>query len=286
VLCPPQAKSANVHLELTVAQVGSELTAYEADDAVPCASFEAATEASDPKYAYNEQLSPSGCHKGVTQKLTRSIDCVRFGKGSVCYTATSTRDDNGGWSYKAGPLTEPTDLSGFKAIGFWLHGDGGGQSLKLQLHDAAGGWQDMYRRVDFTGWRYCQFDLGGPKLKDLSKVTAMNLYYNGIPAGKTVTCYVDELRLLREVEPLTDPEVTIASNGIRFPVAMHAGDRLVFKGLDDCRLYRTAGEIEEVKPVGTSPRLVPGRNPVVFSLPGTGPDQFRVEVSLEKQYSP
>ena len=55
-----------------------------------------------------------------------------------------------------------------------LHGDAGGQSFKLQLHDAAGGWQDMYTRVDFTGWRYCRFDLGGPSLKDLGKIEAMS----------------------------------------------------------------------------------------------------------------
>ena len=286
VLCPPQMQSADVHLELTVAQVGSELTAYEAENAVPCASFEVATEAQDPKYGYNEQLSPSGCHKGVTQKLTRSTDNVRVGQGSICYTAESTRDDGAGWSYKTGPLAKPIDLSGFKAIGFWLYGDAGGQSLKLQLRDGAGGWQDMYRRVDFTGWRYCQFDLGASTLKDPSKITAMHLYYNGIPAGRTVTCCVDEIRLLREVEPLRNPELTISGKAIRFPVAMNAGDRLVFKGLDDCRLYRTVGETEEVTPSGTAPRLAAGRNEIVFGLPGVVPDEFRVGVSLEKRYRP
>jgi concanavalin A-like lectin/glucanase superfamily protein len=286
VFCPPQMKSADVHFEMTVAQVGSELAAYEAESAVPCASFEAATETRDPKYAYNEQMASSGCHKGVTQKLRRSSETVRFGKGSVCYTATSARDDNAGWSYKPGPLAKSIDLSDFKAIGFWLYGDGGGQSLKLQLRDAAGGWQDMYQQVDFTGWRYCHFALGGPKLKDPSRITAMHLYYNGIPAGKTVTCYVDEIRVLRDVEPLTNPELTIADKPIRFPIAMSAGDRLVFKGMDDCRLYRASGKIEQVAPVGALPRLHAGRNRVEFGLSGKVPDEFRVAVSLEKRYKP
>ena len=218
VFCPPQMKSAEVCLELTVAKVGSELTAYEAETAVPCASFEGATAASDPKYAYNAEMSASGCHKGVTQTLTQSTDHVKFGQGSVCYTATSTRDDGAGWSYKSGPLAEPIDLTEFRSIGFWVYGDDGGQSLKLQLRDAGGGWQDMYRRIDFTGWRYCQFELGGSTLKDPTKITAMSLYYNGIPAGKTVTCWVDELRLLREVEPLPEPELVVVGKRIRFPV--------------------------------------------------------------------
>jgi hypothetical protein len=286
VYCPPQPNSADVHLELTVAQIGNERTAYEAADAVPCASFEATSATRDPAYAYDHQFTPTGCHPGVTQKLTRSAEIVKIGDGSICYTAASARDDDAGWSYKPGTLAGPIDLSGFRAIGFWLHGDGNGQSLKLQLRDAAGGWQDMYRRVDFTGWRYCQFDLGGPQLKPPAKITAMHLYYNGIPAGKTVTCYVDEIRLLREVEPLSDPELTIAGESIRFPVAMHAGDRLVFKGPNDCRLYRATGAMEEITSQGTPPRLRAGQNEVVFSLSTPGPQEFRVGVALEKRYYP
>ncbi|NLS93946.1 MAG: hypothetical protein GXX96_17440 [Planctomycetaceae bacterium] len=285
VFCPPQVKSADVHLELTVAQVGSELTAYESAGAVPCASFEQATEATDPAYPYNEQLSPGGCHQGVTQRLTRSTDLAKYGSTSICYTAQSTRDDNAGWSHKPGPLAQSVDLSPFKSIGFWVHGDGGGPSLKLQLRDAAGGWQDIYRRIDFTGWRYCQFDLGAPTLKDPTRINAMGLYYNGIPAGKTVTCYVDEIRLLRQVEPLANPELTIADNRIRFPAALHAGDRLVFKGMNDCHVYRASGEIAPVTPEGASPRLRPGRNPILFALPPDGPNEFRVSVLLEKRYS-
>ncbi len=113
----------------------------------------------------------------------------------------------------------------------------------------------------------------------------MGLYYNGIPAGKTVTCYVDEIRLLRQVEPLANPELTIAGNRIRFPAALHAGDRLVFKGMNDGRLYRASGEIAPVTPEGMPPRLQPGRNPVLFSLSPDGPNEFRVGVLLEKRYS-
>lgn len=286
VVCSPQAKRAELRMELTVAQVGSELTAYESENAVSCASFETSTKTRDPKYAYDEGMTGTGCHQGVTQKLVRSTDCVRIGQGSVCYTARSEREDNGGWSYKPGPLAEPLDASKYKAIGFWLHGDGGGQSLKLQLRDAAGGWQDMYRGVDFVGWRFCQFELGGPHLKDPGKITAMHLYYNGIPAGKTVTCFVDEIRLLDNVEPLTGPELTVAGKPIRFPVAMNAGDRLVFKGMDDCRVYRASGETEGVQPVGTPPQLASGRNGIEFSIRGAVPEAFRVGVALEKRYVP
>jgi hypothetical protein len=220
----------------------------------------------------------------VTQVLTRSSETVKLGSASARYTATSTREDNGGWSVKGKRFKEPIDLSGFAAIGFWLHGDGGGQSFKLQLRDAEGGWQDMYTRVDFTGWRYCQFDLGAATLKDLAKIEAMNIYYNGIPAGRTVTCHVDEIRVFGPPEPLRDPVLTVAGEPIRFPVAMNAGDRVVFKGEGDCRLRRKSGPIEPVTPEGSPPRLRPGRNRVVFSLPDSRPGGFRVVVSVVKVY--
>lgn len=285
VVCPPQVQSAEVDLEIDVAQVGGQLTAYQAESAVTCASFEKATREQDPAYPCNEDLSPDGCHEGVTHKLARSTRVAKIGDGSMCYTARSSRSDNRGWSYKPGELSEPLDLSNFSAIGFWLHGDGNGQSFKLQLRDGDGGWQDIYRKVDFSGWRYCQFELGGSQLKNRKKITGLNFYYNGIPGGQEVTCYIDEIRLLQEVEPLTDPELVIAGKHIRFPVAVHAGDRLVYHGMDDCYLYRDTGEMVAVTAEGVRPRLTPGRNEVVFGVSKSSPDDFRVSVSLKTRYT-
>jgi hypothetical protein len=289
VVCRSEAEHADLHVELLVEQAGSEMAAYEAASAVTLEDFDepepaAASQGRVSSYPYHSEQQAGGCSPGVTQALARSSETVKLGNASARYTATSTRQDNGGWSVKSKRFPEPIDLTGFAGIGFWLHGDGGGQSFKLQLRDAAGGWQDMYTRVDFTGWRYCRFDLGGPSLKDLGKIDAMNIYYNGIPAGKTVTCHVDEIRVLGPPEPLRDPVLTVAGKPIRFPVAMSAGDRLVFQGERNCRLYRKSGAIEPVTPEGSPPRLTSGRNRIVFSAPSPRPSEFRVVVSLVKVY--
>ena len=55
--------------------------------------------------------------------------------------------------------------------------------------------------------------------------------------------------------------------------------------MNDCHIYRASGEIAPVTPEGASPRLRPGRNPILFSLPPDGPSEFRVSVLLEKRYS-
>jgi concanavalin A-like lectin/glucanase superfamily protein len=289
VSCGGEAKHADVEFEIKVERVGGRMDAYDAVTAMTLEGFEepnsiTQADANLASYGYDSESQAAGCKAGVTQMLARSSEIVKFGKASARYTATSTLDDNGGWSVKGKRFKAPVDLSGFAAIGFWLHGDAGGQQFKLQLHDAEGGWQDMYTTVNFSGWRYCQFNLGGPRLKDPSKIVAMNIYYNGVPAGKTVTCHVDEIRAVRPPEPLGQPELTVGGRSIRFPVTMNAGDRLVYRGMEDCRLLRQSGTQEEVKPEGSIPRLSPGRNPVVFSLPESSPGKFRIVISLEKLY--
>jgi hypothetical protein len=285
-ICRSESKPPDVEIELSIEQVGGETTAYDAPTAITLESFEPPGESDTPvtSYAYDAAMHAGGCNPGVSQQLTRSSEIVKLGQTSACYTASSTRDDNGGWSVKHQSFKQPLDLSQFAAIGFWLHGDGNGQSFKLQLHDTAGGWQDMYTVVDFTGWRYCQFELGGPKLKDPAHISAMNIYYNGIPAGRTATCYVDEIRALASPEPLGDVELTIAGQSLRFPVAMHAGDRLRFKSMTDCRLVRASGTVELVQPEGMVPKLNPGENPVAVSITNTQPHDFRAVVMLTKVY--
>ena len=290
VSCRPEATHADLAFEIKVDQVGRKTDAYDAPTAMMLESFEEpnsagqAPESPADSYPYDAKDETAGCKSGVTQRLTRSSETVRIGKTSARYSATSTLDDDGGWSVKGKRFKTPLDLSGFAAIGFWLHGDAGRQQLKLQLHDAEGGWQDMYTPVDFTGWRYCQFDLGGPRLKDPSKIVAMNIYYNGVPGGKTVTCCVDEIRAVRPPEPLGQPELAVGDRRIHFPVAMSAGDKLVFRGMNDCRLIVPTGRVEEVTPEGSIPKLIPGGNPVVFSLAKATGREFRAVVLLEKIY--
>jgi hypothetical protein len=112
----------------------------------------------------------------------------------------------------------------------------------------------------------------------------VNIYYNALPAGQTVTCYIDEIRAVHALPPLSDPEFFINGDRIQFPVKLNVGDRLIFRGMEHCALQRKSGAMEIVKPLGASVRFRPGLNDVAFSLPNGREKKFQVTISVSKLY--
>ena len=291
VLCRPGQEQARLELDIRVDATGGNQAAYADPSALTLESFDESARFAQSKqnqfakYVYDSQHKGISCKPGVKQKLVPSGKIAKIGKRSGCYTAISTREDNAGWSCKGKRFKTPVNLSSFTAIGFWLHGDGKGESFKLQLRDTSGGWQDMVTSVKFTGWRYCQFDLGGPHLGDLSKIEYLLIYYNGIPAAETVTCYVDDVRVLRDVHPLKNPSISIGRDRIVFPVTMQAGDRLTLRGTRGCQLWRKAAAAPQpIRPTGMLPKLAPGLHTLTLGLAAGSPPDFRVTVSTVKVY--
>jgi hypothetical protein len=289
VICRKGEKRVPFGVEIDVEQVKTLDAASHRPDAVTLVTFD------DPGFFADTPGSPIAkavfdvkdrtvaVKTGVTQALQHSTDQVKLGKAAARYTATSTLPDNSGWSVYGRRYLKPLDLSQCKALGFWLYGDGKGEAFKLQLRDNAQGWIDMVTHVDFTGWRYQQFDFSGPGNLDRSKVQRLLIYYNGIPSNQTVTCCVDGIRAVPTIAALRNPELTIGTNRLAFPTELSTGDRLVFDG-SHCRLYRKAGsEPEWIQPRGNPITLQPGRNTVVLSFAEPLP-QMRVAVSLVTHY--
>ncbi|MGC8638800.1 MAG: hypothetical protein ACP5XB_02845, partial [Isosphaeraceae bacterium] len=147
---------------------------------------------------------------GCSHEFARTNES-KVGGSAARFTAKADARP-GGWSVQGRPLPTPINLSGCRAIRVWAHGDGQKEQLKIQLHDGKGGYRDDYIPVDFKGWR--QLTLRAPALNTLNydHVTTLSLYYNGLPAGRTVTCLVDQIEAMVErggretVVPLEDFE--------------------------------------------------------------------------------
>lgn len=129
--------------------------------------------------------------RGCSHQFVQSPQ-AKVGRGAARFTASSDSQP-GGWAMRGKALPGPLDLSGCKAIRAWVHGDGKGQALKIQLHDNQGGYRDNYLTIDFEGWK--QVTLTDSPINTLryDRVAALNFYYNSLPPNQTVTCLIDQV---------------------------------------------------------------------------------------------
>jgi len=225
----------------------------------------------------------------ISAKLEPSSQCVKIGKVSGCFSATSKMTTRqGAWSSAGKTFSPPANLTGHEALGVWVHGDGKGEVLNLQLKSPSHlshGIGDHYIVVDFAGWRYFELvEPEGERHADYvwpypggysiyresirpSSVETLNLFFNNLPPKDMATCYLSPIRALPTVKAkLRNPSVTLGGKTITFPVEMESGQYLEFRSRTDCKLYGPAGEmLGDVTPQGDAPVLESGDNQVRFT---------------------
>jgi hypothetical protein len=131
---------------------------------------------------------------GCSHEFAR-CDQSKVGNHAARFTATSNAEP-GGWSMRGKNFAVPRDLTGCKAIRAWVHGDGKGQALKIQLFDNAGGYRDNYLTIDFQGWRLVTLTDTPVNSLRYDRVASLRFYYNGMPPGQTVTCLIDQVEAI------------------------------------------------------------------------------------------
>jgi hypothetical protein len=208
---------------------------------------------------YNPSVHGSrATFQGVTQELALVTDDVKEGKTACRFTATSTLPGNNGWATFGRRFDPPLAFGPYAVIGLWVKGDGQGQLLKVQLRDAKGGWQDHYVRIDFTGWRFVELPRPSPEPLDYSQITYLNFYFNAIPARQTVSVVLDGVKVLGQATRLENPRLKLGDEEVIFPVTMSPGERIVWRGPNDCWLYRGGPGRELVRPRGVAPEFKEG----------------------------
>lgn len=127
---------------------------YESPDAVTVADFD------DPSKMPRRFSPPE-----ITASLETVSDPVKVGSVSGEFTAESKLSGpRGAWSMVGRKWDTPIDLSAKQALGVWIHGDGSGAILNVQLRSPAHVSEALgehYVKLDFTGWRY--FELIEPE---------------------------------------------------------------------------------------------------------------------------
>ncbi len=212
-------------------------SAYRAAEALTLETFDdLAPYLPDPQDRSNVLVIGPGEGGSVKEGVSQEFASVAEGaaEGDRCgrYSATSNLADDSGWCVIGKRFDPPLDLSWHKAIGFWLRGDGNGGSFKLQLRDSQHA-TDYYISNDFTEWRYFQLlrpTQPQPEPIDYSRVEHLMFYYNGLPARTTLTCWVDDVKALAELDvgEVVEPELQIGQQRIAFPVTLREGERLIY----------------------------------------------------------
>ena len=242
----------------------------------------------------------AGGAPGVSTKLTLSSDRVKVGTSSACLKSVNTRASRvGAWARVAKTFSPDLDLGQCAALGLWIHGDGKGEVINFQLRSPAlyhGCYDEHIVPIDFEGWRYFEllvrertsnehFDYKWPYGWAMSvcrhplvtrHVSELNIYYNNLPPGDEVTCYISPIKALPVVRTrLTRPQVAIAGKRVVFPVSLTSGEYLEFTPGSDCKLRDERGEVlDEVTAQGEAPVLAAGANTVEFACeaePGLTP---------------
>jgi hypothetical protein len=259
-----------------------------------------------------ESLADRACQDGVTASLETSTEQVKAGTASGCFSAASTRDSAAGAWARIGKIHKPPlNVAQQKGVGVWVYGDGQGELLNLQERSpagrAVGGIGDHYVAVDFTGWRYFELvEMEGGRIADYSwpygsdaygvyresvdygQVETFALWYNNLPAGKKVTCYLSPVKALPLAKAtLRNPAITVSDKTITFPVEIETGCYLEFASMGDCKLYGPKGEvIREVRPEGEAPFLNAGDNQATFACEAPSGLNPRAHVTLITQGQP
>lgn len=249
----------------------------------------------------------NGCYTASNSRPKSTVGTAKEAQYSLFEHGMRTSlPQSATWVKLGKTFSPPLDLSKHQGLGVWIYGDGQGEVLNFQLRcpkHLVSGIGEHYVVIDFTGWRYFELiEPEGERFEDYSwpyghvyaiyrenikygSVETLSLWYNNIPAGQTVTCYLSPIKAVPLVKAkLIYPAVTIGKKTIIFPVEIESGCYLQFNSTSDCKLYNPQGElICEVQPQMDVPILQAGENQVRFNCSISSGLRARANVTLISQ---
>ncbi|MGC9326155.1 MAG: hypothetical protein ACP5I1_00845 [Candidatus Hinthialibacter sp.] len=242
--------------------------------------------------------------EGVLLKFQCQKEESEFGPfiGEITVQNTGRKDAKGAWAKIEIPFEPNIDLSGHQALGLWVHGDGKGEVLNIQLRSPEhliGGYGERYIVVDFKGWKYCEllemesgrygdydWPYGSPysiyrENLQFNHISSLNIWMNNVPLNEKAQCKIGAIKALPTVsQTIKNPAIAIGENKIVFPVTMESGQYLEFSSFENCLHFGSDGDlISEFKPRGKTPILEPGDNEIIFSHDAQEKINTRVRVT-------
>jgi len=210
---------------------------------------------------------------GVTQTLTLSAEDAKVGPHCAVFSARNAGGPEA-WGGVGRRFAAPLDLHAYKALALWIHGDGNGQRVRVQVWDGAGHYANWLPAITYRGWRLHVFPMAeGPDV-DWSAVEYLLLYFNSVPAQASVQVKLDDLRALPAllpVLPLGQPRLAIGDGpGVTYGATLQPRQGLTDEGPGGARFW--PGGMQAAVPVavtGPGLKLGPGTHTVTLSCDNT-----------------
>jgi len=239
----------------------------------------------------------------LTQSVARSEERTPDGSSAFCYRAENKGKTPSKWCRLSLKYPELMDLANHRRLGVWVHSEGKGGVLNVQLVNGFG-QREHYVPLDFTGWSYRELDPPEDSRYyqyswpynftgvmawhfQYSRVEALNLYLNGLPPGVETSCLIGRIEALREDPlPLESPTLETGGQKLVFPVSLRPDEYLEMDWTGKCRHFEpNGGLLATVEPQGQL-RLAQGENSVSFSCTVTDSTAPRAEVTLAVRGAP
>ena len=243
-----------------------------------------------------------GAAAGVRGEL-QPANSASHGRGAVFTAENRRRRSRGAWLHAGRIYTPARDLSQAPALGLWVHGDGQGELLNLQLADVRGtsiAIGEHYIVIDFIGWRHFRLletaahrwsDFEWPydnalavyrESIDNAQVAQLNLYFNNIPARGSARCGLSAIHALpTKRASLVRPRLTMRGQSVEIPAEIPSGSYIEISPSGTCTVFGEHGEaLRRVAPQGSLPPPTEGENEIALGGEIHGAETGSVELTL------
>ena len=218
----------------------------------------------------------STAHGMLKMELSRGEGTAPDGSAILEIRSKNEGAGTSSWLCAAKPLFPAMNLVGHRHLGLWVHSDGRGGIMNVQLGstESAGSVREHYLDLSFTGWR--RFVLDRPETERFyhyswpygmtapmyrvypyHQVTAVKLFLNGLPAQSEGVVKIGRLVALAEQPcPVETPRLTVGETSCMVPVRMRPDDYVEISPEGRYVLYEANGGV-----------LATGRTEGVLELP-------------------
>ena len=228
-------------------------------------------------FAQGTEFSEVNTANGMLKmELMRGEGTAPDGSAILEIRSKNEGKDKSSWLCATKPLSPAMNLLGHRHLGLWVHSDGRGGIMNVQLGstESAGSVREHYIDLSFTGWR--RFVLDRPETERFyhyswpyrmtapmyrrypyHQVTAVKLYLNGLPAQSEGVVKIGRLEALAERPyPVENPRLAVGETSYMVPVRMRPDDYVEISPEGQYVLYEANGGV-----------LATGRTEGVLELP-------------------